>query len=232
MPVFRLPQEIVFPDPQLAEPDGLLAVGGDLSPGRIIAAYHQGIFPWYSDNEPILWWSPVPRLVLLPEEFHLPKRLARTLRKNIFEVRADTAFAQVISSCATVRQEAGEGTWITKDMQEAYVQLHNLGFAHSLETWFEGELVGGLYGICLDRFFFGESMFSRRNDASKVALTTFMQNAEHLNIRAIDCQMTTKHMLRFGSRERNREEFDELLEQFIQQIRPQAPWRLLGQDKS
>lgn len=206
-------------------------MGGDLTPARILAAYHQGIFPWYSDEEPILWWSPVPRLVLLPEEFHLPKRLARTLRKKVFEVRADTAFAQVIASCAAVRQEAGEGTWITRDMQEAYIQLHNLGFAHSLETWFEGELVGGLYGICLDRFFFGESMFSRRNDASKVALAAFMQNAEQLNIRVIDCQMTTTHMLRFGSQERSREEFDELLEQFVQQIRPQAPWRLLGQDE-
>ena len=206
----------------------MLAVGGDLSPARLLAAYHQGIFPWYSDGEPILWWSPAPRLVLLPEEFHLPRRLARTMRKKVFEVRADTAFARVIASCASVRQEAGEGTWITGEMQEAYIRLHRLGFAHSLETWFEGELVGGFYGICLDRFFFGESMFSRRSDASKVALVTFIHNAEHLNIRVIDCQMTTGHMLRFGSRERSREEFDEFLEQFVQRIEPQAPWRLAG----
>lgn len=143
MPIFRLPEEIIFPDPQLAEPDGLLAVGGDLAPGRILAAYQQGIFPWYSDGEPILWWSPAPRLVLLPEEFHLPKRLARTMRQNIFEVRADTAFAKVIASCAAVRRDAGEGTWITEEMQEAYIALHELGFAHSLESWHEGELVGG-----------------------------------------------------------------------------------------
>jgi leucyl/phenylalanyl-tRNA--protein transferase len=228
MPIFRLPDEIIFPDPQLAEPDGLLAVGGDLAPARILAAYSQGIFPWYSEGEPILWWSPVPRLLLFPEEFHLPKRLARTIRKKVFEVRADTAFAEVISACASVRRDAGDGTWITEEMLEAYIYLHELGFAHSVETWFEGELVGGLYGIGLDRFFFGESMFSRKNDASKVALAALMQNAERLNIRAIDCQMTTSHLLRFGSREINREEFDELLEQFIQKIVPQQPWQLVG----
>ncbi|MCI5130738.1 MAG: leucyl/phenylalanyl-tRNA--protein transferase [Candidatus Electrothrix sp. EH2] len=232
MPIFRLPKEIIFPDSQLAEPDGLLAVGGDLVPARILAAYQQGIFPWYSEGEPILWWSPAPRLVLFPENFHLPKRLARTIRKNIFDVRADTAFADVINSCASVRQNAGEGTWITGEMRNAYISLHELGFAHSLESWYEGELVGGLYGVCLDRIFFGESMFSRKNDASKVALAALMHNAEHLNIRAVDCQMTTAHLLRFGSREISREQFDELLEQFIQQIAPQKPWRLAGQSGS
>ncbi len=228
MPVFRLPDEYIFPDPQLAEPDGLLAVGGDLNPARLLAAYQQGIFPWYSDREPILWWSPVPRLILLPEEFHLPKRLARTLRKKRFEVRADTAFAEVISSCAAIRQENGEGTWITEEMQKAYIQLHKLGFAHSVESWYEGELVGGLYGVCLDRVFFGESMFSRKSDASKVAFATLMNNAEQLNLRAVDCQMTTQHLLRFGSREVSREEFDDLLEQFIQERIPQQPWQLAG----
>lgn len=224
MPVFRLPHELIFPDPQLAEPDGLLAVGGDLDPARLLAAYQQGIFPWYSQGEPILWWSPVPRLVLLPEEFHLPKRLARTMRKKIFTVRADTAFAQVISACAEVRQQTGEGTWITEEMKEAYIQLHKLGFAHSVESWCEDELVGGLYGVCLDRMFFGESMFSRQSDASKVAFATFMRSAEQLNIRAVDCQMTTQHLLRFGSKEVSREEFDDLLEQFIQKIIPQKSW--------
>lgn len=229
MPIFRLPEEIIFPDSQLAEPDGLLAVGGDLVPARILAAYQRGIFPWYSEGEPILWWSPAPRLVLFPENFHLPKRLARTIRKNIFDVRADTAFAQVIAACASIRQAAGEGTWITEEMRNAYISLHELGFAHSLESWHEGELVGGLYGVCLDRVFFGESMFSSRNDASKVALAALIHNAEHLNIRAVDCQMTTAHLLRFGSREISREEFDELLEQFIQRIMPQKPWRLVRQ---
>lgn len=229
MPIFRLPEEIIFPDSQLAEPDGLLAVGGDLVPARILAAYQRGIFPWYSEGEPILWWYPAPRLVLFPENFHLPKRLARTIRKNIFDVRADTAFAQVIAACASIRQAAGEGTWITEEMRNAYISLHELGFAHSLESWHEGELVGGLYGVCLDRVFFGESMFSSRNDASKVALAALIHNAEHLNIRAVDCQMTTAHLLRFGSREISREEFDELLEQFIQRIMPQKPWRLVRQ---
>ena len=229
MPIFRLPEEIIFPDSQLAEPDGLLAVGGDLVPARILAAYQRGIFPWYSEGEPILWWSPAPRLVLFPENFHLPKRLARTIRKNIFDVRADTAFAQVIAACASIRQAAGEGTWITEEMRNAYISLHELGFAHSLESWYEGELVGGLYGVCLDRVFFGESMFSSRNDASKVALAALIHNAEHQNIRAVDCQMTTAHLLRFGSREISREEFDELLEQFIQRIMPQKPWRLVRQ---
>ena len=229
MPVFQLPDEIIFPDPQFAEPDGLLAVGGDLAPARLLAAYQQGIFPWYSDGDPLLWWSPAPRLVLFPEEFHLPKRLARTMRKKVFEVRADTAFTEVISFCAAVRQDNGEGTWITEEMRNAYIQLHELGFAHSLESWCEGELVGGLYGLCLDRVFFGESMFSRRSDASKVALAALVDNADRLNIRIIDCQMTTKHLLRFGSREICRHEFDELLEQFIQQIAPQRPWRLAGQ---
>jgi leucyl/phenylalanyl-tRNA--protein transferase len=228
MPVFRLPDEYIFPDPQLAEPDGLLAVGGDLNPARLLAAYQQGIFPWYSDQEPILWWSPAPRLILLPEEFHLPKRLGRTLRKKTFEVRADTAFAEVISACAGIRQENGEGTWITEDMQNAYIQLHELGFAHSVESWYEGELVGGLYGVCLDRIFFGESMFSRKSDASKVAFATLMSNTEQLNIRIVDCQMTTQHLLRFGSREVSREEFDDLLEQFIQEVKPHQPWQFTG----
>jgi leucyl/phenylalanyl-tRNA--protein transferase len=226
MPVFRLPDEHIFPDPQLAEPDGLLAVGGDLGPARLLAAYQQGIFPWYSEGEPLLWWSPVPRLILLPEEFHLPKRLARTLRKKVFEVRADTSFAEVISSCAAIRRDNGEGTWITQKMQEAYIHLHELGFAHSVESWCEGELVGGLYGVCLDRIFFGESMFSRKSDASKVAFATLMNNSEQLNIRAVDCQMTTQHLLRFGSREVSREEFDDLLEQFIQEVVPQQTWQL------
>ena len=226
MPVFQLTDDILFPMPELAEPDGLLAVGGDLSPARLITAYRQGIFPWYSDGEPIRWWSPVPRLVLFPEQFHLPRRLARTIRKGIFRVTADTAFAEVISSCGSLRRESGEGTWITEDMKDAYILLHDLGFAHSIECWFEGELAGGLYGVCLDRVFFGESMFSRRRDASKVALASLVQYADETGIRAVDCQMSTAHLLRFGSRELEREEFQEILEQFIQNITAQQKWRL------
>jgi leucyl/phenylalanyl-tRNA--protein transferase len=224
MPVFRLTNELVFPATDLAEPDGLLAVGGDLAPNRLLAAYEQGIFPWYSGKEPILWWSPVPRLVLFPAEFHLPKRLARTIRQQIFEVTADTAFAEVIANCAALRQE--HGTWITPDMQAAYIRLHELGFAHSIECRKDGALVGGLYGVCLDRLFFGESMFSRQSDASKVALAALVNYAQETGIQAIDCQMTTSHLLRFGSRELEREAFQTLLEQYIQHIKPQEKWRL------
>jgi leucyl/phenylalanyl-tRNA--protein transferase len=226
MSVFRLPKEIVFPDPDLADPDGLLAVGGDLSPARLLAAYQQGIFPWYSGKEPILWWSPAPRLVLLPDEFHLPKRLARTIRQQVFQVSADTAFAEVITACAKVREESG--TWITQEMQQAYIRLHELGFAHSIECRVDGELVGGLYGLCLDKMFFGESMFSRKSDASKVALAALVSHAQRIGIQAVDCQMTTAHLLRFGSRELTRQEFQRLLEQLIRRIEPQHCWRMEG----
>lgn len=225
MPVFRLSKELVFPPPELAEPDGLLAVGGDLSPARLLAAYQQGIFPWYSGNEPILWWSLAPRLVLFPEEFHLPRSLARTIRREIYQVSADTAFAEVIAACAAVRVKTG--TWISKDMQAAYIRLHELGYAHSVECRFEGELVGGLYGICLDKMFFGESMFCLRDDASKVALAVLINYAKQSGIQAIDCQMTTAHLLRFGSRELDRPAFHELLDRLIRHVQPQAQWRLL-----
>lgn len=226
MPVFQLTNDIIFPAPDFAEPDGLLAIGGDLSAPRLITAYRQGIFPWYSEGDPILWWSPAPRLVLLPEQFHLPRRLARTIRKQIFQVSADTAFAEVISSCGSLRKESGEGTWITEEMKNAYIHLFELGFAHSVECWFEGQLAGGLYGVCLDRVFFGESMFSRKTDASKIGLATLVRYAQEIGIRAIDCQMSTAHLLRFGSREIEREEFQEILERFIQTIVPQKKWRL------
>jgi leucyl/phenylalanyl-tRNA--protein transferase len=226
MPVFRLNRDIIFPDPCLTEPDGLLAIGGDLSPARLLTAYRQGIFPWYSAGDPILWWSPMPRLVLFPKQFHLPKRLARTIRKQLFKVTADTAFARVIRSCAAIRQESGEGTWITDAMQQAYITLHEQGYAHSLECWFEEKLVGGLYGISLDRIFFGESMFSRKTDASKVALVSLVRYAEKTGIQAIDCQMTTQHLLSFGSQEIERDQFHELLERFIQRVQPQEKWIL------
>ena len=226
MPVFQLSRDIIFPLPEHAEPDGLLAVGGDLSPARLLAAYSQGIFPWYSTGEPILWWSPAPRLVLYPDEFHLPRRLARTMRKNTFTVTADTAFREVIGSCARVRTDCGEGTWITDDMQEAYCRLHELGFAHSIECWQEKRLVGGLYGVSLDRAFFGESMFTKARDASKVALARLVEHAPLADIGLIDCQMTTDHLLRFGARELSRNRFQEELQKYVREIRPQKKWRL------
>ena len=226
MPVFRLIDDLIFPATDLAEPEGLLAIGGDLSPERLLMAYTSGIFPWYSEGEPLLWWSPSPRLVLFPEEFHLPRSLRRTINKNKFTVTADTAFADVIASCSKASHRDQDGTWITTAMQQAYIRLHELGFAHSIECWHEGTLAGGLYGVCIDSFFFGESMFTTITDASKVALATLIKEAPTLNIAIIDCQMTTEHLLRFGAREISREHFQEQLEAHIDTCRPQKKWRL------
>jgi leucyl/phenylalanyl-tRNA---protein transferase len=226
MPVFRLVDKPIFPSPEFAEPDGLLAVGGDLSPTRLIMAYSQGIFPWFSEGDPILWWSPTPRLVLFPGEFHLPRRLQRTIGSGIFKVTADTAFAQVITGCATASGRAEHGTWITSEMRQAYERLHELGFAHSIECWRGDLLAGGLYGVCLDRIFFGESMFTTLTDASKVALAALVQQAVRLGIAMIDCQMTTGHLLRFGAREIFREQFQAELDTHISDCLPQKKWRL------
>jgi leucyl/phenylalanyl-tRNA--protein transferase len=226
MPVFRLADALLFPSPEFAEPDGLLAIGGDLSPARLVMAYSQGIFPWFSEGDPILWWSPAPRLVLFPEEFHLPKRLKRTIAANRFAISADTAFDQVTAGCATASGRLHKGTWISREMQRAYGQLHELGFAHSIECWHEGKLAGGLYGVCLDRIFFGESMFSRMTDASKVALSALVRQALHLDLALIDCQMTTEHLLRFGARELSREKFQVQLDAHIEHCLPQKKWRL------
>lgn len=231
MPVFQLPREILFPDPDFAEPDGLLAVGGDLSPERLIEAYTMGIFPWYSNHEPLLWWSPAPRLILLPEEFHLPRRLARTIRKKPFTVCADMDFAATISQCGQTRIRSGEGTWITEEMKEAYIRLHELGFAHSIECRQDDILVGGLYGVCIDRVFFGESMFSLVSDASKVALASLVTLCRKRGIEMIDCQMTTAHLLRFGAREVPRHTFSRQLRRLIRDRSGQKKWRLDGNDK-
>lgn len=228
MPIFRLTDALVFPAPELAEPDGLLAIGGDLAPARLIMAYAQGIFPWYSEGEPILWWSPAPRLILKPTDFRLPKRLARTIRSGKFAVTADTAFEAVIHGCATTDSRRQSGTWITAEMQQAYIQLHKLGFAHSIECWHNGQLAGGLYGICLDAFFFGESMFTLVSDASKVALVSLIAHAETEGIRVIDCQMTTGHLLQFGAKEVEREVFQDLLGEHIVSCTPQKKWRLVN----
>ncbi len=226
MPVFRLSETLLFPSPEFAEDDGLLAVGGDLSPERLIMAYSQGIFPWFSPGDPILWWSPAPRLVLVPDEFHLPRRLARTLRSKAFTLTVDSAFAAVIAACATATGRDIQGTWITTEMQQAYCALHEFGFAHSVECWQDDHLVGGLYGVCLDRIFFGESMFSRTSNASKVALATLVQLARQHDIALIDCQMTTEHLLRFGARELSREAFQAELDAHIHDCRPQKKWCL------
>lgn len=193
-------------DTALAEPAGLLAAGGDLTPEWLLAAYKRGIFPWYSGGEPILWWSPDPRLVLRPDEMKVSRSLRRTLRQGRFEVRFDTAFSAVMAACAAPR-EPGGGTWITSEMQSAYLRMHELGYAHSVEAWEGTELVGGLYGMALGRAFFGESMFSRRTDASKIALAHLTIHLKKHDFAIIDCQMTTNHLLSLGAAEMPRQEF-------------------------
>ncbi|RPJ74844.1 MAG: leucyl/phenylalanyl-tRNA--protein transferase [Desulfobacteraceae bacterium] len=215
MPVFMLSEEVAFPPPHLSTPEGLLAVGGDLSEERLLLAYRMGIFPWYSEGEPILWWSPDPRLVLYPAEFHLSRSLGRTLRKNVFEITMDRAFPEVIGACAGLRAERGEGTWIGPEMVAAYCRLHRAGFAHSVEVWAEGDLAGGLYGLSLGAGFFGESMFSRRKDASKAALAALVAHVQPLGLHFIDCQVTTGHLMRLGAREIPRRQYLRELKQAL-----------------
>lgn len=194
----------------LVEPNGLLAIGGALTPAWLMHAYQRGVFPWYSDGQPILWWTPDPRTVLFPAEFHLSRRLARTLRSGRFETRLDTAFEAVVAGCAAPRR--GEsGTWITPAMHESYVELHRLGFAHSIECWRKGRLVGGLYGVALGGVFFGESMFHVERDASKVAIARLVEECRARGIELIDCQMATAHLGSLGARPLPRHEFEELL---------------------
>ncbi len=221
MTVFRLDyNKITFPSPEMAEPDGLLAVGGNLSMVRLLEAYRQGIFPWYSQDEPILWWSPAPRMIIVPEEFHLPRRLARTIRSNKFQVTVNNDFYQVITQCAQTRINNSTGTWIDDKMIKAYNLLHQAGFAHSIECWQDNILVGGLYGVGIDRAFFGESMFSTVSDSSKVALAKLAELCLANNIGVIDCQMNTRHLHQFKAREVSRREFNNLLKTFIRRVEP------------
>ncbi len=215
MPVFQLSDSLLFPPPALAREDGLLAVGGDLSVPRLLLAYQHGIFPWYSPGEPILWWSPDPRLVLFPAEFHLAKRLARTIRQQVFSITFDTAFAQVIRACGQTRRKEGQGTWLDEAMIEAYCALHDQGYAHSVECWQGGELVGGLYGVALGAVFFGESMFSLVPDSSKVALAGLVELLKDWDFELIDCQVGTGHLQRLGAREICGEEFSTRLAQAV-----------------
>ena len=197
------------------EPDGLLAVGGDLSPQRLLNAYRQGIFPWYSDEQPILWWSPDPRTVLFPEKIKISRSLAKTLRNKPFKVTFDYCFPDVISACADTRDDS-PGTWITDEMQQAYIRLHELGFAHSVEVWLDDELVGGLYGIAIGMVFFGESMFSRVSDASKVALVRLCEYITPRGFRMIDCQVYTPHLVSLGAEEIPRKQFIQHLDEWCQ----------------
>ncbi len=208
----------------LSEPNGLLAVGGDLAPERLLAAYRRGIFPWYSPGEPILWWSPDPRMVLFPDEFKVSRSLGRTLRRGGYEVRLDTAFARVIAACAQTPRRGQHGTWIVPEMQAAYRRLHELGLAHSVETWVDGELVGGLYGIALGRMFYGESMFSWRSDASKIAVAHLARYLERLGFGMVDCQMHTAHLASLGAREIPRDDFIARLDALVAAGPAPGPW--------
>jgi len=225
MPIFQLNDKIQFPPPEYAEDNGLLAVGGDLRPERLLLAYSQGIFPWYSPEDPILWWFTSPRLVLFPEEFKIPKRLARYAKTASVALTRDRDFSRVISECAKIRTEQGCETWISPEMQQAYTALHQLGFAHSIECRQDNILVGGLYGVALDRVFFGESMFSRTKCASQFALIALVEYAKSKNFQLIDCQMTTKHLLRFGAREISGREFQTHLKRYIKNIIPSTDWK-------
>ncbi len=226
MPIFRLVDEPIFPPPDYADPSGLLAVGGDLSKERLLEAYRLGIFPWYSDDQPILWWSPDPRLVLDLKDFTISRSLRKTLKKAIFQVTFDHAFEQVIQACAVVPRTAQNGTWITEEMQEAYINLHGLGYAHSVESWLGGELVGGLYGVSLGKAFFGESMFHLKTDASKVALATLVEKLKSWDFHFIDSQMTTEHMIRLGAKELPRRIFLKRLQLALRQPTKRGRWRI------
>ena len=224
MPVFRLSNSLSFPPPHLAIQEGLLAIGGDLSVERLVQAYKQGIFPWYAEDDPILWWSPDPRLVLYPGDLHVSRSLSRLIRRKPFTVTVDRAFRLVIQACAGSRGPDHPGTWIVPEMITAYERLHTAGLAHSVEVWQDIDLVGGLYGVSLGGAFFGESMFSRVSNASKVALVYLVRMLHQAGIELIDCQVTTAHLMRFGAREIPRNQFLQDLQQALRKPTIQGRW--------
>lgn len=226
MPVYRLTDHVSFPPVHHAE-SGLLAVGGDLSEARLLLAYRSGIFPWFSEGEPLLWWSPDPRMVLFPNEFHCSRSLARVIRKGAFRVSVDQAFEAVIRACGDTPRPRQDGTWIVPEMVKAYTALHRRGHAHSIECWEGDELVGGLYGVALGGAFFGESMFSWRDNASKVAMFALVRAALAWGITLIDCQMSNPHLTRLGAREIPRAQFCPLLYASLEHRLPPQAWREL-----
>lgn len=221
-----LPPEHLFPDPSYAREDGLLAVGGDLEPERVLRGYSQGIFPWYSEGQPILWHAPDPRFVLFLDEFHVGRSLKKTLRKRPFEIRMDTAFERVLLGCSSVHRPDQGGTWITRDMHRAYARLHELGFAHSVEAWVDDDLVGGLYGVSLGGMYFGESMYSHQSDASKVAFVALVTQLKRWGFDLIDSQVHTEHLERFGARDIPRAAFQGLLGDRVTKPGRRGVWQL------
>tara|TARA_B100001173_G_scaffold310557_1_gene325443 strand:- start:672 stop:1367 length:696 start_codon:yes stop_codon:yes gene_type:complete len=218
-----LPRTYTFPPLEAASPEGLLAVGGDLNPDRLLSAYRQGVFPWFSDGQPILWWSPDPRAILYPADLHISRSLRKSLRTQGFEVTADRAFDDVIQRCAESRN-AREGTWITSGMQEAYCTLHRMGYAHSVETWQNGQLVGGLYGLAIGKAFFGESMFSQITDASKTALVALSVSLTASGYHFIDCQVVSEHLNSLGAKAVPRYRFSSELKQAVETPVNETPW--------
>ena len=226
MPVFQLTEKLIFPPAELAEENGLLAIGGDLAPERLLLAYRNGIFPWYSEGDPILWWSPSPRLVIFPDEFKIPKRLARFIKQQKYKMTMDCAFQQVITFCASTSGRQAKGTWIDQDMIKAYTSLHGQGWAHSVECWQDEKLVGGLYGIALGKVFFGESMFSLQPNTSKAALIILVKQLQKWDFDLIDCQLKTEHLMQFGAREIPGTEFQSILAQSIKDPSNSGQWKL------
>jgi leucyl/phenylalanyl-tRNA---protein transferase len=226
MPVYQIPKEYVFPSPEEADPSGLLAVGGDLSLRRLLLAYCMGVFPWYCRGEPILWWSPDPRLILEPGKIKISRSLRRVLKKGLFHITMDRDFPAVIQGCAEAGRRGDPGTWIVPDMIFAYTRLHTAGFAHSVETWLDGRLVGGLYGVSIGGAFFGESMFSLVSDASKAALVYLAAALRTWNFNFIDCQVTTGHLVSMGAREVPRREFLEQLSGALRAATRSGAWGL------
>jgi len=228
--MFRLsrnPRDFSFPPVEQATPEGLLAVGGDLQPERLLAAYRRGIFPWYNEDQPILWWSPDPRAVLFPGNLHVSRSLKRSLRPGLFTVTFDTRFREVMEQCSGPRPQYPEGgTWITPAMVEAYTTLHEMGHAHSAETWQGGRLVGGVYGVAIGGAFFAESMFTKVDDASKVALVTLVRQLQQWGFRIIDCQQASPHIFRLGAEEIPRKDFIKALTTAVSLPDLRGPWQL------
>jgi leucyl/phenylalanyl-tRNA--protein transferase len=225
MPAYLLTDDLVFPPPEGASPEGLVAIGGDTSPERLVLAYSQGIFPWPHRDLPLLWFSPDPRFVLRFDRVHVDRSLRKRIRARHYQVRADTSFERVIAACATAPRPGQDGTWITDDIRRGFAALHRLGFAHSIETFRDDELVGGLYGVAIGKSFCGESMFSHADDASKVATVALLGNLCHWGFHFVDCQVYTDHLARFGAQPWPRDRFLAALRRAVAEPTHKGPWR-------
>ena len=224
MPMYRLSAEHVFPPARRADYPGILAVGGDLHPDRVLLAYQSGIFPWYSEGQPLLWWSPDPRMVLEPAQLRVQRSLKKRVKRGDYTITFDTCFAEVLAACAEFPRPDQDGTWLTEDLQAAFTALHQRGYAHSVEAWQDGELVGGLYGIAIGAVFCGESMFARRSDASKVAFVHLVRQLDQWNFGLVDCQVHTPHLERFGAHEVPRSAFLRKLKKLSTAPARPGPW--------